>query len=298
MQKKIILNTFILFLMMVTTIQAQKTKADSTNNVVEVKQLDSPKKKEKKVKAKKTKSPKPKKVAKTKSPKKEKTKKEKPAKVVKTKTPKKKNKKEKKSIAKTASKPIEEELLVESMSIDEPTEETEGLKHPSEIDNCEFAFNVVDEFTGKKKRGLKERLFFTYTPGSYKKFLKDQDFLTCTGYLTESSDGLMALHLKFKVLSKTAKSKFGVIAPNSTMLIFPMRGKPISLQSFKGGAAQIFDDYTLYEATFAINKSDLNTLKKTEVDQVRITWSGGFQVYDIYYLDFLIDQFPCFEDVK
>lgn len=285
MQKIFILNTFILLLITIINCQAQDTKVDSTQRVTKVKQLDQPKKKTKKTKTpktKKTKTPKPKdKVEKTKN-----------AKLSKAKTKTKKS--NKKPIKTTAN----DELLVESMSIKETTQNLEKLRHPSEIDNCKFAFNVVDEFTGKRKRGLAERQFFTYTPNAYKKFLKDQDFLACTGYLTESSDGLMALHLKFKILSKTAKSKFGKIAPNSTMYILPMRGKPIELKTFKGAEAQVFDEYTLYECTFAINKGDLSNMKKTEVDQVQITWSGGFQVYDVYYLDFLLDQFPCFEELK
>lgn len=289
MQKIFILNTFILLLITIINCQAQDTKADSTSKVATIKELSSTKKKTKKAKKEKVVKLKITKVSKTKV-----------AKVKKLKPPKTKTKKvaKLKPPKNTPSLDNNEELLIESMPESTEMISSEKLRHPSEIDNCNFAFNVVDEFTGKRKRGLAERQFFTYTPGSYKKFLKKQDFLTCTGYLTESSDGLMALHLKFKILSKMAKAKFGNLSPNSTMYILPMRGKAIALKTFKGAEAQAFDDYTLYECTFAISKGDLATLKKTEVDQVQITWSGGFQVYDVYYLDFLLDQFPCFEEVK
>lgn len=187
---------------------------------------------------------------------------------------------------------MEEELklLAKTEDINEPDK-----IHPDHHNNCKFAFDIVDEFTGVQKKGLAPRPFFNYTPDEYRKFIKEGDFIRCEGFLSQSSSGNMALNINLYVASSEAKYKFGAIKPNSAMVLHPMKGKEFFLMTYKGAQPQVVDNTTFYQCSFAINKSDLKNLKKTEIDQVKITFEKGFQAYDVFYLDFMIDQFPCFE---
>jgi hypothetical protein len=79
------------------------------------------------------------------------------------------------------------------------------------------------------------------------------------------------------------------------MVLRTMEGKEYYLMTYPGAAPQTVDNTTYYQCSFAINKSDLKHLQKAEIDLVKISFQKGFQSYDVFYLDFLIDQFPCFE---
>jgi len=166
-------------------------------------------------------------------------------------------------------------------------------EHPN--NNCTFAFDVTDEFTGVQKKGLLPRTFFSYTPAKYQKFFKDEDFIRCEGFLSQSTGGLMALNINLYVASDEAKYKFGAIKANSTMVVHSMDGKQYFFMTYKGAAPQVIENTTVYQCSFAIDKTDLKNLRKTEVDKIRIAFQKGIQAYDVFYLDFLIDQFPCFD---
>ena len=44
---------------------------------------------------------------------------------------------------------------------------------------------------------------------------------------------------------------------------------------------------------YPINSSVLATLAKGEVDTIRMYWSSGFEEYEVYNLDFFINQIRC-----
>jgi hypothetical protein len=159
---------------------------------------------------------------------------------------------------------------------------------------CAFAFDRIDEFTGTRKRGLAPRLFFTYTPEQYRKFLKTKDFIRCEGYLSQNSAGDMTLNIELSIGSAAAQKKFGNIPANSNMTIKTMRGKEFFLKSYKGAKAVVQGNVTSYEASFVLTKTDAKQLATAEIDQVRLRFTEGFQMFEVYYLDFLREQFPCF----
>lgn len=167
--------------------------------------------------------------------------------------------------------------------------------HPSEETNCQFGFDHIDEFTGVQKRGLRPRLLFTYTPEQYRQFIQTSDFIRCEGFLSQSSSGSMALNLDLYVASPVAREKFGPIPPNATLLLRTIDGKEYYFVTYQGAPAKVIDQTTQYQCSFAIPKRDLKNLKEAEIDQVRLRFAEGSQTYDVYYLDFLRDQFPCFE---
>ncbi|MBL4650932.1 MAG: hypothetical protein JKY03_14465 [Aureispira sp.] len=273
-------------------IQQDSTPPTARKGVVKIKSLENPKKKKKTPKVKPVKKVKKKQVVIKESKSTTKVKKEtspKPKAIAivdtnKTPPPTKKQQGEKLS--------TEEEIKLLSRT---KTIHAENKIHPESAENCRFAFDVIDEFTGIQKKGLDARLFFAYTPDEYRKFIKENDFIRCEGFLSQSSEGGMALNINLYNASREAKQKFGAIKANSTMILRTMEGKEYYLMTYPGAAPQVIDNTTYYQCSFAINKSDLKNLQKAEIDQIKISFQKGFQSYDVFYLDFLIDQFPCFE---
>jgi hypothetical protein len=74
-----------------------------------------------------------------------------------------------------------------------------------------------------------------------------------------------------------------------------MDDKEFVLLSYQGAKATIDGSNTVYQCSYAINKLDLKKLKQLEIDRIKLSFEEGFQTYDIYYLDFLKDQFNCFD---
>lgn len=281
----------------IATVQVDSTTPNK--GVAQVKELNLPSKR--KTKTPKTKNPKSTNKTKTASTKQQ----EKTPKVAKTKPSKtKKNATsnnttpKEKTVAKKTPKTKKQGLSPEEeLRLLARTKElnVEDAVHPDRAENCAFAFDLVDEFTGVQKRGLKARPFFSYTPDEYRKFMKDGDFIRCDGFLSQSSTGNIALNINFYVASSEAKFKFGGIKANSALVLHSMSGKEFYLITYKGAAPQVVDNMTYYQCSFAIDKSDIKHLKKAEVDQIKLSFQKGFQTYDVFYLDFMIDQFPCFE---
>ncbi len=287
-------------------IQQDSTPPIGNKGVVKIKELENPKKRKKAAKAQKNSSQQvviknnksaskkttPSKRVTAAKAKKSNKKKKSPtvvSQVDTSKTPSSNNSKKKRPQQKLSS---EEEIKLLAKT---PTITTENKIHPESAENCRFAFDVIDEFTGVQKRGLDARPFFTYTPDEYRKFIQEGDFIRCEGFLSQSSEGGMALNINLYVASREAKLKFGAIKANSAMVLRTMEGKEYFLMTYPGAAPQVVDNITFYQCSFAINKSDLKQLQKAEIDQVKISFQKGFQSYDVFYLDFLMDQFPCFE---
>lgn len=290
---------FILGIVILSQLSLQKTSSNSPSigmdaHLVTIQQDSTPPAKKGVVKVKTLENPKKKKVSKKTKNKQPKVKKSTPQKttqtVVKTKekasSPKPNKKKKNNHLS------LEEEIKILAKTA--PIE-LEDKIHPQQQENCTFAFDIIDEFTGVQKRGLAPRPFFSYTPEEYRKFIKEGDFIRCEGFLSQSSGGNMALNINLYVASREAKHKFGAIKPNSALVLRSMNGKDFFLMTYKGAEPQVVDNMTYYQCSFAINKPDLKHLQKTEIDQVKISFQKGFQSYDVFYLDFIIDQFPCFD---
>jgi len=166
--------------------------------------------------------------------------------------------------------------------------------NPPSID-CNLSFDGVDEFTGNRRKDVGKQLFFTYTPDRFKPYFKGRNYITCHGYLSKISDAGIILNLEFVILTEQAAREFGALEMGSSMTIRGINGNRISLTNKKTsiGMANSLDKTTTYKAQYVINSGDAKSLKKTEIDKIRVIWGTGYEDYEIYEVDFLIDQFKC-----
>ena len=51
----------------------------------------------------------------------------------------------------------------------------------------------------------------------------------------------------------------------------------------------------VYKPQYLIGSNQAKELSKGEVDRIRLVWSSGYEDYEIYELDFFINQFRCLE---
>ncbi|MCH2045637.1 MAG: hypothetical protein MK212_16090 [Saprospiraceae bacterium] len=166
------------------------------------------------------------------------------------------------------------------------------LKHPSSDNICRLAYDYVDDITGQQVQVLAYKPFFTYTPVEYRKALKEKEYLSCEAYLAKVGDQYK-LHLKIHVQGAFADKYFQGIAPNAMLGIQALNQKPVYLYTRKGAKAVVEDGVTSYEVSYGISKQDLRKLRKLEVDKIRLRWKKGVQLYDVYHIDYFIEQLSC-----
>lgn len=168
------------------------------------------------------------------------------------------------------------------------------MQYPPNTD-CQLAFDGVDEFSGKKRRDVASQFFFSYTNDELRAYYKERDFISCEGYVSSLTGGYKFLTLTISIASETAQRDYGIIEKGSIIHIKLLNGNTVKLFNNKTdiGIVDPLNRTTTYVAQYIISSSDEKQLKKEEVDKVRMIWSSGYEDYEVYELDFFINQLEC-----
>lgn len=166
-------------------------------------------------------------------------------------------------------------------------------KNPPERE-CPERNQRFNEFTGKKVVSLKPELFFTKTPDQMRILLKDREYLTCNAFLSNTG-GLTYLELEIIIASANADQSYGLVEKGSKMSMKMIDGYTISLAASRSvkGEVNNLEKTVTYKPRYFLDKSQLKTLSKAEIDQIRIVWMSGYEDYEIYDVDFLQHQINC-----
>lgn len=164
---------------------------------------------------------------------------------------------------------------------------------------CELAFDDIDEFTGKRRWETPKQRFFTHTSDKLKPFFKEKNHITVNGYLSGSSGNgsTYYLNLDIVILSEMAQKEFGVLEKGSILNIKLLNGDNVRLFNTKTSTGNLdkVEKTVTYKSQYMLTSSTLKALKKSEVDKARIVWGMGYEDYEVYELDFFIDQINCIE---
>jgi len=167
---------------------------------------------------------------------------------------------------------------------------------------CELAYDGVDEFSGKRRWEMPKQVFFTHTSERLKPFFKEKNHITVEGFLSGASGngGTYYLNLNIIILSEMAQREFGVLEKASILSLKLINGNTVKLFNTKTstGSVDKVEKLVEYRAQYMINSDNLKSLRKSEVDKARIVWGTGYEDYEVYNLDFFIDQIDCLEKNK
>lgn len=167
---------------------------------------------------------------------------------------------------------------------------------------CELAYDGVDEFTGKRRWEMPKQVFFTHTSDRLKPFFKEKNHITVEGFISGASGngGTYYLNLNIVILSEMAQREFGVLEKASILTLKLINGSNVKLFNTKTstGTLDKVEKLVEYRAQYMINSDNLKSLRKSEVDKARIVWGTGYEDYEVYNLDFFIDQLECLEKNK
>lgn len=162
---------------------------------------------------------------------------------------------------------------------------------------CMIAFEGVDNFNGQQRRDVQQQLLFSYTDDRLRPYLKGKEYLVCEGFLTALAGGYRYLSLQFTFAYPNAREAYGFIEKGSVLTLLLLDGSYLNLESGKmdQGSYNTEEEVLTYRVHYPITRSDLNTLKKSDLSKVRVFWSSGHEDYEVYQVDFFINQIACLE---
>ncbi len=161
---------------------------------------------------------------------------------------------------------------------------------------CITAFEGADESTNQRRKDLQKQFLFAHTDERLRPFLKDKAYLRCDGYFS-ALGGYRFLTLEFTFAYPNAREAYGFIEKGSVLTIKLLNGDFVNLRSgtMDQGRYDIDRDILTYRVYYPISRGQMNLLRQTEVDAIRVFWSSGFEEYEVYQLDFFMNQIRCID---
>ncbi len=202
-------------------------------------------------------------------------------------------KKKDKNISSIMTRPESSKTAINYKNFD-PKDDVMALT-PSSLD-CNLAFDGKDNFTGKKKQETESIILFAHTDDFMRAAMKDKDFVTCEATATRiEGSRIIYLNLNITIQTKDAQRTFGFLDRGALIIFRLINGKRISLATSKTdiGVVDAQKGTTTFRAQLAI--SEASELTQSELDVVRVSWSVGYEDYEIYDMDVLRNLFKCLD---
>lgn len=186
-----------------------------------------------------------------------------------------------------------ENLLLEDNNSAFPSNGNPALSPPATP--CQVAYEGKDN-KGRFRRDLQKQLLFSYTDERLRPALKDREYLTCEGYFTQLG-GFRFLTLEFTFAYPNAREAYGFIEKGSYLMVKLLNGQFITLFSGKmdKGTYDTETGLLSYLVHYPIDQGQINLLKNSEADSVIVSWSSGYEEYEIFQLGFFINQIRCLD---
>lgn len=162
--------------------------------------------------------------------------------------------------------------------------------------NCEVAYEGIDAKTGNYRKDLEQEFLFSHTDDRLRAYLKDKEYMRCEGYFS-ANGGYRYLMLEFTFAYPNAREAYGFIEKGSILTIMMLNGDYVNLRSgvMDRGSYDTESELLTYRVYYPIDRSQMNYLKTSEVDAIRVFWSSGFEEYEVFQLDFFSNQLKCID---
>lgn len=162
---------------------------------------------------------------------------------------------------------------------------------------CNIVYEGKDERTGQWRKDVQKQLLFTHTDERLRPFLKEKEYMRCEGYMTSVGGGFRFLTLQFTFAYPNAREAYGFIEKGSILTVKLLNGDFINLFANKmdKGSYDTEREILTYRVHYPIDRSQIGLLKNSEVDAIRVFWSSGYEEYEVYQLDFFLQQLDCLE---
>ena len=161
---------------------------------------------------------------------------------------------------------------------------------------CKVAYEGVDTDTRQFRRDVQKQLLFSHTDERLRMVLKDQEYLRCEGFAT-SIGGYRFITLQYTFAYPNAREAYGFIEKGSILTVKMLDGSFVNLRSGKmdKGSFDTLTNVLTYNVHYPIDRSQISLLRNSEVDSILVFWSSGYEEYEVFEVDFFINQLACLE---
>ena len=163
--------------------------------------------------------------------------------------------------------------------------------------DCKILFDDIDKFTGKRKKETDKIILFRHTEDFMRPSLKEKDYITCEAWMSRVQGGFYFLNLTFTILTKEGQKSFGFLDRNTPFVFRFINGSNVILQNAKTDIGNFDTEkgISVYKAQIQMGATEAKALGSAELDALRVTWSAGYEDYEIYDMDALMNLFKCLE---
>jgi hypothetical protein len=161
---------------------------------------------------------------------------------------------------------------------------------------CEIAYEREIVNTKSKRVDLVPQYFFAFSHPEIKAFYKSNNFIKTYCQISKNN-GLVLLNLNLNLASSVAKNEYGVISKESNLIIHLIKRGQVNLKCTNGSLGRTNDlaNKTTYALTYELDKNQVKKLKKYDIDRVELEWSSGYESYEVYEVDAVLNQINCME---
>jgi len=163
------------------------------------------------------------------------------------------------------------------------------------VKECAYRFKGMDEFLGKEKIELEPQDFFFHTNPELRQYMNGKEYITCRAGLATSTGGLTTLNIEVVIRSHNAQREFGGLQKGNPLTIKLINGAIVKLLSINSdsGSYDQTTGLTTFRNQFLVQKGEEKSFLESEIDRIRLVWTNGYEDYDVYEVDFLMNQLNC-----
>lgn len=162
---------------------------------------------------------------------------------------------------------------------------------------CHYSYEGLDAKGIDWRRDGEKELLFTFTDERLRLFFPDKEYLRCEAFLSTVGKREKQLTMEFRFAYPNAREAYGVIEQNSLLALKLFDGQILQLKAgeLDLGKYDTEKEILTYKMIYKIDNQQLNLLRKQELEEVRMYWSAGFEVYPVYNIDFFSRQLKCLD---
>ncbi|MBP7238722.1 MAG: hypothetical protein KBA14_00730 [Saprospiraceae bacterium] len=181
-------------------------------------------------------------------------------------------------------------------------------QRPSQYDNkpyvsapfdCSFRIDTIDQSTKTRKLELFPSLVFTHTDQDLRPYFKDKDLITAYSRLSKIGPYIY-LTIDFHIASSHAQNNFGSLQNGSLLRLKLFDGEFVTLYDLKTDKGRIdpYSGHTIFSGQYALGKNEIKKILHSPLDKIRVLWATGYEDYEVYEVDKLIEQLNCLLNKK
>lgn len=159
---------------------------------------------------------------------------------------------------------------------------------------CDIVFDGEDVEKGEYRKSTSMQPIFSFTNKEMKSYYKEKNFINATSSVSKIGK-YYYIFLDVKLKTNKAFKSYGLIPKNEDLIIKLIDGSIIKATTLTYINAEVLpnNEESIYRAFYKIGVKSLKKIASTEVDQIGIIWSTGYEEYNVYNVDLLKNQARC-----